>query len=314
MSTKETYRQLCEQHPDIPLFMQAWWLDATHLPWDVILFEHKNHIAGFYVYSYTKKWGKTLIVQPQLTQYAGPFLFYPESLKQEQRYSFQNKAYNYFIEQLEKRGFDFLEQNFHHSQTYHQPFYWQGFKQSTRYTYVLDNTDTETVWQGLSSDKKKKYLRSEQSDLRLSLSLSHVDFYHLYKQCLSHKGQHIYYTFKTFEKLYLAAKDHQCGQILAIYDKQNQLHAALWIVWDNNAAYNMIIPIVEAHKSSGASTRLIFEAMRLLQGKTKQFDFEGSMIHGVALHNQSFGATHVPFFHIQKSHSKLLSLWRSIKK
>lgn len=313
MSNQETYRKLCQEHPDIPLFMQAWWLDASDMPWDVILYTNKGKIAGFYVYSYVQKWGHTLITQPTLTQYSGPFLFLPNDLPLAQRYSLENKAYNYFIAQLEAKKYHFIEQNWHHSQTNHQPFYWQGFKQSTRYTYVLDNTDTEAVWQGLSSDKKKKYLRSEQSDLRLSLSLSHVDFYHLYKQCLSHKGQHIYYPFKTFEKLYLAAKDHQCGQILAIYDKQNQLHAALWIVWDNNAAYNMIIPIVEAHKSSGASTRLIFEAMRLLQGKTKQFDFEGSMIQGVALHNQSFGAQQIPFHHLQKSHSKLLSLWRMFK-
>lgn len=316
MSNKETYRQLCEQHPDIPLFMQAWWLDATHLPWDVILFEHKNHIAGFYVYSYTKKWGKTLIVQPQLTQYAGPFLFYPESLKQEQRYSFQNKAYNYFIEQLEKRGFDFLEQNFHHSQTYHQPFYWNKYQQTTRYTYLIENiANTQAIWEGMSPDKRIRHAKKLADKYSLSFDISPKEFYSFYQQCLQKRGRKILYSYTTFEQLHRAAEQRNQGQIIALLDHQNNLQAALWLVWDATYAYNMVLALnTDYAYNKGATTLLIWEAILFLQGKTLHYDFEGSMIQGNAMRNQSFGATHMPFFHIQKSHSKLLSLWRSIKK
>lgn len=38
---KELYRKLCEQEPSIPLFSQAWWLDAVcgEAAWDVALVE-----------------------------------------------------------------------------------------------------------------------------------------------------------------------------------------------------------------------------------------------------------------------------------
>lgn len=312
MSNQDTYRQLCQNRPDIPLFMQAWWLDATNMPWDVILFEHKNQIAGFYVYSYVKKWGKTLITQPMLTQYSGPFLFIPDGISLTQKYSLENKVYHYFIEQLEAKKYHFIEQNWHHSQQNWQPFYWQGFKESSRYTFVLENLQVEEIRQALSPDKKNKLNKAQTLQLRLDTSCQ--AFYSLCKQHIQAKGKAIFYSLETFQKLHDAAKQRQQGQILSLHDSAGHIHAALWVVWDSQAAYHLIMPIVPTHRNSGASTRLIFEAIHFLQGKTKQYDFEGSMIQGVALHNQSFGAKQVMFHQIQKSHSKLLSLWRMLKK
>lgn len=316
MSLKDTYRQLCGQRTDIPLFMQAWWLDATHLPWDVLLFEHKKQVAGFYVYSYTQKWGKKLIVQPSLTQFSGPFLFYPDGLSVADKYSFENKAYNYFIEQLKALNFQFLEQNFHHSQTNHQPFYWEGYAQTTRYTYLLENiAHTDAIWEGMSPDKRLRHVKKLEDKCRISLDVSPQEFYHFYEQCLQKRGRKILYPLAVFEQLHQAAQARNQGQIIALLDNENNLQAALWIVWDATYAYNMILALnTDYTYNKGATTKLVWEAILFLQGKTLHYDFEGSMIQGSALRNQSFGAKQVPFFHLQKSHSKLLSLWRFMKK
>lgn len=315
MNSKEQYRKLCQERTDIPLFLQAWWLDATDMPWDVLLFEQKNSIAGVYVFSYTKKLGKTIIVQPTLTQYSGPFLFYPAGASLEEKYSLQNKAYNYFIEQLEQRGYAFLEQNFHHSQRNHQPFYWNGFKQTTRYTYLLENINNmDAIWAGISHHKRQKNITKTKDLLQLRQDMSIHDFYQFYQSTLQQKGARIFYPFETLNKLYCAAKEKQQAQILSLHDHQDNLHVALLFVWDSTSAYNLIIAINPLFKSSGATSRIVWEAMLYLQGKTQHYDFEGSMIQGVALKNQSFGALQIPFHHLQKSHSKLYSLWRMLKK
>lgn len=315
MSNQDTYRKLCQTRTDIPLFMQAWWLDATNLPWDVIFYQEKDQIAGIYVYSFVKKWGKTLILQPTLTQYSGPFLFYPEGISQTKKYSLENKAHTHFIAQLEAKKFHFLEQNWHHSQQNWQPYYWNKFKQTTRYTYILENiANTQAIFKGLSENKKRQYKKAEAALFTLSLQLSAQAFYQFYNTCLQAKGQTIIYSFQTFEKLYNAAKERGQGQIFAMYDNQNQLHTALWVIWDNHCAYDMITPINATYRNSGATTRIIFEAMAFLQGKTMHYDFEGSMIEGSAHRNQLFGAKQVAYHQIQKSHSKLLSLWRMLKK
>lgn len=316
MSNQDTYRQLCQQRTDIPLFMQAWWLDATNLPWDVILFKHQNQIAGFYVYSYVKKWGKTLIVQPTLTQYSGPFLFYPDGLSQTAKYSFENKAYKYFIEQIEAKKYHFMEQNWHHSQQNWQHFYWNHFSQSTRYTYVLDNiASQEAIWEGMSTDKRHRHAKKISNKCTISLNLSPQDFYQFYVQCLKKRGRKIFYSQEELEQLYSAAKQRHQGQILALLDEENKLQAAVWVVWDNNYAYNLVLALNSEYQyNKGATTLLVWEAILFLQGKTMHYDFEGSMIQGSALRNQSFGARQVPYHRIQKSHSKTLSLWRYLKK
>ena len=89
-------------HKEIPLFMQAWWLDATSKEnWDVIFAKIHDEIVGFFVFSYQQKLGKTIVTNLPLTQYSGPYIFYPKDLNKSDIHSFENKVYTSIIEQLE---------------------------------------------------------------------------------------------------------------------------------------------------------------------------------------------------------------------
>ena len=93
------------------------------------------------------------------------------------------------------------------------------------------------------------------------------------------------------------------------YDEDGNLASALFVVWDSKSAYNLVIYIDDEFRSSGASTLIVYEAIKYLSDKTECYDFEGSMIHGVALKNQSFGAELTPFSQISKISNPLLKLW-----
>ena len=55
------------------------------------------------------------------------------------------------IEQLPKKAL--FQQNFHYNFTDWLPYYWAGFEQSTRYSYVLENlSDLEQVFNNFSAD------------------------------------------------------------------------------------------------------------------------------------------------------------------
>ena len=149
MNNKVIYRSLCEKHPEIPLFMQSWWLDAASgNNWDVIFAKIHDEIVGFFVFSFQKKLGKTIITNLPLTQFSGPFIFYPQNLSQSDIHSFENKVYINLIEQLSLKSIDFIEINCHHSFKNHQQFFWNGYKQTTKYTYILENiSDIETAFE-----------------------------------------------------------------------------------------------------------------------------------------------------------------------
>ncbi len=315
MNNKVIYRSLCETHKEIPLFMQAWWLDAASKEnWDVIFAKIHDEIVGFFVYSFQKKLGKNIITNLPLTQFSGPFIFYPKDLNQSDIHSFENKVYTNLIEQLASKNIDFIEINCHHSFKNHQQFFWNGYKQTTKYTYILENiSDREALLKEMSYSQRGKRIKKAKDDFYFSLELSAEDFYDFYKENLKRKEKTIFYSRDYFLKLYHAIKERNQGQIISIYNKENELLAALWNIWDSEYAYNMIITSDQNKKCSESTTLLIWETLNFLKGKTKHYDFEGSMIKGVALTNQSYGATAVPYHCISKSNSILMSAWKSLQ-
>jgi hypothetical protein len=72
----------------------------------------------------------------------------------------------------------------------------------------------------------------------------------------------------------------------------------------------MIMTSDKKKKCSEGTTLLIWETIDFLKDKTKNYDFEGSMIKGVALRNQSYGATALPYHSISKSNSLIMSAWK----
>ena len=299
-------------HKEIPLFMQAWWLDATSKEnWDVIFAKIHDEIAGFFVFSYQKKLGKTIVTNLPLTQYSGPFIFYPTNLNKSDIHSFENKIYTSIIEQLDSKNIDFIEINCHHSFKNWQQFFWSGYKQTTKYTYILENiSNKDTLLKEMSYSQRAKRIKKAKNDYYFSLELSAEEFYDFYKSNLKDLDKTIFYSKDFFLKLYNAAKERNQGQIISIYSKDNELLAALWTIWDSEFAYNMIMTSDKKKKCSEGTTLLIWETIDFLKDKTKNYDFEGSMIKGVALRNQSYGATALPYHSISKSNSFVMSAWK----
>ena len=77
MNNKETYKHLCETEGcAIPLFLQYWWMDTvcSGKQWDVALArDTQGHITAAMPYLIGSKMGLRYVLQPQLTQYNGPW-------------------------------------------------------------------------------------------------------------------------------------------------------------------------------------------------------------------------------------------------
>jgi hypothetical protein len=316
-SSKEKYRRLCVEK-ELPLFMQAWWLDAVCLSenknWDVLLCEENGKIVGAMPYHLLTKWGFRIILQPQQTQYTGVWVDYPKEIKLHKRYSFEKRVMDGLIDQLDALKLSYYSQNFHHSFTNWQPFYWRGFRQTTRYTYqIKDLSDIEKVL-GKFSYSKRIRVKKENNDLLIDSSLSAIEFYNFHKQCLQQKNTRIEYSQKLFLSIYNEALGRNQGKIIALKDKNNKWHSALFFVWDKNSAYALISAIDPHFKSDGTSTKMFWEAIKFVSDKTKIFDFEGSMMEGVAQSFQQFGAEQVPYFNISKSNSRIFDLLLKLRK
>jgi len=296
--------------------MQAWWLNVVCIEgktWDILLCEENGKIVGAMPYHLLKKWGFKIIIQPQLTQYNGMWIDYPKDIKLTKRYSFEKKVTDNLIDQLEKLNVSYYSQNFHHSFTNWQPLYWRGFKQTTRYTYILKNiADIDMIFDNIHPRYRQK-LRKNEKEFFVDYNLAPEDFYHFHKESLTEKKDRIVYSEQFFLSIFRAATERKQGKIIAIRNKNNDLLSALFFVWDTNCGYNLITARKIDDGSNDTSIFMIWEAIKYLIDKAENYDFEGSMIEGVANVNQQFGAEQVPYFCISKNYSKLFSILKFVK-
>jgi lipid II:glycine glycyltransferase (peptidoglycan interpeptide bridge formation enzyme) len=126
------------------------------------------------------------------------------------------------------------------------------------------------------------------------------DFYRFHIQCLQEQGKQISYSREFL--LVLERKTQRLGQsqILSICNADNEVLAAAFLVWDKHNMYYLIPCYDLKYKDSGASALLVLEAIKLARQKGVAFDFEGSMIRGVANHYKQFGSTRTLYYSVEK--------------
>ncbi len=313
---KVLYRELCKKK-DIPLFMQAWWMDAVCVgkEWDVLLYKKKEQITATLVFHHIRKFGIKLIMLPSCTQFNGIWIDYPEKLSIYKKLSLEKETMTYFIEQLDAMKVDYYEQNFAPTITNWLPFYWKGFKQTTRYTYqIKDISDPNVCFEQFSYAKRKQINKAIANKLHLTEDISPELFYLKTKDFLKKKGKDIEFSESFFLTLESAAKQHDSCKIIALEDDASNLHAALFIIWDKQKTYSFISAINPDFNSSGASSLMFWEAIQYASTRTSIFDFEGSMDEGIENSFRQFGAEQVPYFYIFKSNSLKGKLFTALRK
>ena len=313
MNKRETYRNFCEGRQDIPVFSQPWWLDAVCGAdgWDVCIVENTDGIAATMPFRWTRNHHGLHISMPALTQSFRLWINYTDATKLESRLSHEKDVMTELIRQLP--AFESFVLNFHPSMTNWLPFYWQGFTQTTRYTYVIDDlTDLTAVFDRFSHAKRKNIKRAERI-VTLGPELTAEEYYNHHVMTLQKSGKAINYDYPLLERIFKATRAHDCGKVFTAIDVDGRIHSAIFVIWDPEQAFYLLSSIDPELRASGATTFVIKEAITEVRAKTKRFDFEGSMIEGVESSFRQFGTIQVPYFQIRKSTPPPTSLSSFVK-
>ena len=306
MSNQTKYRAFCRNEPCLPVFSKDWWLDAVcgEAGWDVALVEKGDQIIGTMPFPIGTGKSTRTIKMPSLTQTLGPYLKYPAGQSHEDRLGYEKRVLTALIDGLPP--FDEYFQRFHYSVTNWLPFYWRGFEQTTRYTYVIqDLTDLEAVFASFSHAKRKN-LKKAEKEVVVKYDLPAREFFENHRMTLAGQNASIQYSWDLFQRIHNAGYAHDSARTIYAVDPAGNLHAALFVIWDGDSAYDLISTIDPRFRNSGAATLLIREIIRDVAKRTRRFDFEGSMIEGVENSFRQFGTTQTPFSQITKVNSRWL--------
>ena len=293
------------------LFVQDWWLDAVAPgQWHVVTVEEGGRVIARMPYILRKHRGLTLMDMPLLTPHLGPWLA-PLPGKYATRLSRQHQLLDALIRQLPP--FDFFSQRFHHRITNWLPFYWQGFEQTTFYTYIIEDlSDLDRVWDGLRSNVKRA-IRKARKQVGVRDDMGLETFWHLNRMTFQRQGMQPPYDLDFLNRIDAACAQRNRRRIFFAEDAQGRIHAALYLVWDDQAAYYLMGGNDPDLQRSGAPSLLMWEAIRFAAGVTCSFDFEGSMIPGVERFFRSFGARQTPYFHITKTNAMAFRMRQDLR-
>lgn len=308
-NNRELYKQHCAVTEGIPVFMQSWWLDAAcgETGWDVALVREKDVVAAALPYQLRHRGGTTLLDQPPLTQFLGPWLR-PDDDKRSVNLARQKDLMLALVDALPPFGR--YAQNWHSSITNWLPFYWRGFSQTTRYTYVVGELDNqETLWSNLQSSARREIRKATgRYNVRLRENPDLDDFLALNAMTFARQGKSVPYNRDYVARLDAACVAHNCRKILIAEDEEGKAHGGAYVVWDADCAYYLLGGGNPELRTSGAASYCMWEAIKFASSVSRRFDFEGSMIEPVERFFRSFGAQQTPYFHVSKEQSRLLSL------
>lgn len=302
MSNKSLYHEFCRQVPDLPVFAQPWYLDAVCEggEWGAAVVQHGEQPAAAMPWFLKQKGPFRYLAMPYFCKHLGPYL-HPgfRELK------FEHKFYEQLIEQLP--SVHAIKQEFHPSVTNWLPFYWRGFRQTTRYTYQLSLREgLQAVYKGFNRNVRRNIKKAEK-ELHIRHGMAPEDFHRMVLLSFERQGLPPPHSPEFFLRHDAALAQHKSRAIFCAEDGHGRIHSAAYLIWDGQSSYYHLSGDDPELRDSGAGLLLIREALRytheVLQLPT--FDFEGSMIPNIEAIRRQFGGRQAPYFRVWKYNSKI---------
>ncbi len=291
------WEALVEASPQGSVFCKSWWLKSVSDEIRVLgYFESGRLIAGLPLY-YERRMGLKLCCMPKLTQTWGVVMA-PLAGKRAAVTARESRILETFAQQLARQS-TFI-QAFHPAFQNWLPFYWNGFTETTHYTYVLDELDClARIWDGLEQNQRTKIRKAESLGITVRRSSPEVVFEASMKSFVRQRERHPF-RLPYLSRLVSAARENNAGECFAAVDPEGRVHDAAFFVWDSRRGYFLAGGGDPSLRNSGGGSLLVWRLIQFAASRTSVFDFEGSMIKPIESFFRSFGAKRVAYNRIIK--------------
>lgn len=275
--------------------------------WDVAIVKKGDNIIGVWPYPIEQKLGVSILRDPVLTSYSGPYVSFPHDLKFSKRDSFEHDVVTQLLGQLPDAQV---------WSTALMPelkqvglFTEKEFDVSVKQTFIMPLSEPiENIFSRLNEDHRRK-VRKAEKELTINDEPELLKDLWLYQQAtLQRKDVAMHFSLAKLEELYTACKKHDCTA-LWVARKEGVVQAIVWHVWDGSRAYYLVGGKNPDTSDYKAMTGLLWHAIahsKKLGSET--FDFEGSMDGGVERFFRNFGADRSLYLVLKKNRSTIWKL------
>jgi Acetyltransferase (GNAT) domain len=287
-------------------FEQRWWLEAVAPGrWGEAVVQRQGEIVARLPYARKQKLGLTVLTQPPLTRFVGPWIR-PSTGKYERQIGIERELMDKLIEQLPPH--DVYRGNFAPAVTNWLPFYWAGFEATVRYTYRLDDlSDPDRLWAVLGGNVRSRVRRAAK-DVEIRTDVPLDDVLRINRTLFERQRRCSPFGDELAHRLDEACRARGARRIVAAVDAQERVRSALYLVRDATTTYLLYGGTDPEFRSTGVNSLVVWEAIRGACDGSDRFDFLGSMIESVERVNRAFGARQVPYFFVTRSRTHARAL------
>ena len=159
----------------------------------------------------------------------------------------------------------------------------------------------QQLYKNYKKDRKKNLKKAAHYELREVWDASTQDLIKLYRNNVGLRTPNVKENdYKNLEKLLEKSIAKNVGEVIAIYDKNNDLTASAFLLKNKNRITILISSTDFKNRNNGANTFLIDRAIKKYCNQNIIFDFGGSSIPTIASFFESFGASKKTYFHYSK--------------
>ena len=265
--------------------------------WDVALAHDDNgNITAALPYLRGKKLGIRYIVQPQLTQYNGPWY------RQGADHNYADIQLRAHIRHLRLALF---LQNFAPGLT--ELDGWKEYTRTPRVTYRLEDiSDPQRLFDHFDKSRRQRQIRRAEKTLTPDWNLPPEAFAQFHQAYWQQRGKKDLLSQDFMVRVIATTKAREQGLLLGLRDGEGTLQGARFVAFDDNCAYALLSALHPEHPN-GTSAMLFWLILQELSGRCHSFDFEGSMDEKIAFSYSLYGAQPTTYYQLMRCPNAILS-------
>jgi lipid II:glycine glycyltransferase (peptidoglycan interpeptide bridge formation enzyme) len=309
----ELYDNFVDSSPQGSLFQKTWWLETiAENNYKILQVKRNDEILAAWPLTFRKIAGSNLILLPLLTPRLGIMFAPSQKMKYSDQLSDEIDLISELIDLLPKHCLFY--QRFAFEFTDWLPLYWAGFKQTTRYTYVIDDlSDLNRVWDNIRYSTKRKINMAQKHGIKVVTDLSLEKLLDLNEMTYKRQKLAAPYSREYVYRIDEACRMRNAGKMFFAVDQAGQIHAAVYIIYDRKTAYYLIGGADPSLNNCGAHFLALWEAIKFAGLVSRSFDFEGSMHKNIESVFRGFGGVQKPYMEITRSNFLIGSVFTAFR-
>ncbi len=273
--------------------------------------DKQDNIIGGIAFGSLKKYGVSLIVPPELSQFWGILLS-----DRPTKYYFKNVKYKKeiletIIGALEK-DYQIIDLSIPPDIYDIRAFVWKGYQQKIRFTYQGVLNDLDQIYEGFDPALKRQIKKAKKSNIKVEKGNEQQRISDLYQlQFLSLKRQNSNFHFSLEDFLTMVLMIHKRVTHISFYLAylSDQPIAGCAVLTYKYTAYYWLAGGKADFFNTGANQMLLWEIFKDLNRKgILYFDFVGANTPSIAQYKSSYNFSLIPYYQFRK----IIGIWPNL--